>query len=149
MSVKKQLLQACIDHVQARIDTANAAIAQAREAANSETKSSAGDKYETGRAMMQQEIEKNATQAAEAQKLLRVLTAIDAEKIPAKVQLGSMVKTNVGRYYFAASLGKVSLAGEDYFVISPGSPLGQAFFGKAKGDTVSFMGQSHLIEELS
>jgi transcription elongation GreA/GreB family factor len=149
MEVKQQLLQTCIDHVKSRIDTANAAISEARGAANSETKSSAGDKYETGRAMMQQEIEKNATQAGEAQKLLQVLKSIDPSKTPGTVQLGSMVKTSLGHYYFAASLGKVSLDGKDYFVISPGSPLGQAFFGKKKGDKVTFMGQKHLIEELT
>ncbi len=98
--------------------------------------------------MMQQEIEKNAIQAAEAQKLLQVLKSIDPSKSPGKVQLGSMVKTNLGHYYFAASLGQVALEGINYFVISPGSPIGQAFFGKLKGEKVAFLGQNHVIESL-
>jgi transcription elongation GreA/GreB family factor len=148
MQAKAQLLQTCIDHVQARINAAQAAMAEARESANSETKSSAGDKYETGREMMQQEIEKNSKQAAEAQKLLQVLKSIDPEKRSETVKLGSMVITGQATYYFAASLGQVALDGKPFIVISPGAPLGQAFFGKKQGDKVQFAGQTHTIEEL-
>lgn len=149
MSVKQQLFQACIDHVQSRIANASAAIAEAKEAAASETKSSAGDKYETGRAMMQQEIEKHSRQLTESQKLLQVLNAIDHSKTPATAQLGSLVKTSSASYYLAASIGQVVVGGDQYFVVSPGAPVGQALIGKKKGDSFTFGGRTERIEEVA
>jgi hypothetical protein len=54
--------------VHQRIASAEEAIRMAQESANQEGKSSAGDKYETGRAMAQLEIEKASGQLAEANK---------------------------------------------------------------------------------
>jgi len=51
-------------YIDQRIDAAKKAIGEAQASANEETKSSAGDKYETGRAMMQLAIEQNSTQLA-------------------------------------------------------------------------------------
>ena len=45
-----------------KIESAKKAIESAKEARDSDTKSSVGDKYETGRAMMQIELEKNEVQ---------------------------------------------------------------------------------------
>ena len=59
MDIKNQLYQLCCNYVNKRIDEINVIIDEAVEAANNETKSSAGDKYEVGREMMQQEIELN------------------------------------------------------------------------------------------
>ena len=60
MTTKDRLLQKCTEFVSQKIKTIEHSILELRLAANSETKSSVGDKYETGRAMIQLEIEKNA-----------------------------------------------------------------------------------------
>jgi sortase (surface protein transpeptidase) len=57
-ALKTRLHSLCVSYVGQRIETAQRAIAIAQASANEETKSSAGDKYETGRAMAQLEIEK-------------------------------------------------------------------------------------------
>ena len=51
----------------------------AQEAANEEGKSSVGDKYETGRAMMQIERDKAAQQLDEALKLKNIIDQISIE----------------------------------------------------------------------
>lgn len=91
--------------------TANSLISKAIEhaqlAANEETKSSAGDKYETGRAMMQLEIEKQSVQLAEAMKLKHVLSQINPEKTTETIQSGSLVFTDQGNFYISISAGKL------------------------------------------
>ena len=65
-------------YVHERIAATQEAIYTAQLSANEETKSSAGDKYETGRAMAQLEIEKNTAQLAEALKLKQMLKQISS-----------------------------------------------------------------------
>ena len=69
MDLKKDLYlfcQAYISNRKARIEARIAAVSEALEA---ESKSSAGDKHETGRAMLQLEREKLGHQLAEAEKI--------------------------------------------------------------------------------
>jgi len=72
-SVKKQLYSLCLAYIDERIQVANQAIQFAQDSANDETKSTAGDKYETGRAMAQLEIEKINAQLNESKKLSKIL----------------------------------------------------------------------------
>ena len=60
-----------------RIETANRDIQLAKESRDNETKSTAGDKYETGRAMVQFELEKNKVQLNKAIQLKNELSQIN------------------------------------------------------------------------
>ena len=90
----------------------------AQQSANNETKSSAGDKYETGRAMMHLEKERLARQMIEVAKLRKPLEMINPEKIESTVALGSIVTTENRNYFLSVSLGEVELEEEKYFCIS-------------------------------
>lgn len=146
--LKQPLHTACQNYIQKQIHTAQAAIAAAEEAANEETKSSAGDKYETGRAMMQLEKEKNETQLMSILELRDVLAQINPAKKCEVVELGSLVKTNQGTFYIAVGIGKLKLAEQTYLVISPTSPIGQALQGLRQGGTANFQGRTYQIEEI-
>ena len=74
IELKKELYKQCLDYVQQRMQAAEQAIEAAQKASNDDTKSSAGDKYETGRAMMQQETARNLVQLNETNKLKKVST---------------------------------------------------------------------------
>ena len=115
--------------------------------ANQETKSSAGDKYETGRAMMHLEKEKLASQRAEALRQKKVLDQINLSPSPA-VALGSLVQTNRGWFFVAVGLGKMSLEQEECFAISPAAPIGQALMGKVAGEACTFNGASLIIIDI-
>jgi hypothetical protein len=80
ISIKQQLYAKCLVFVEQRIATAQEAIASAQRSANEETKSSAGDKYETGRAMAQLEIEKSTLQLAESFKLKQFLEKMEVDQ---------------------------------------------------------------------
>ena len=145
---KIDLLEYCKTYVAKRMSRFAVAISAAQSDANKETKSSAGDKHETGRAMAQLETENNSKHLTEAKKLNAVLSQIDPGKKNTSIELGAFVKTNLGNYFIAISAGKTHLFGDEVYLISPASPIGQHFLGKKEGDTVSFNQQSIAIQEV-
>lgn len=147
-AIKQELYRRCQDYLRERVRTAREAIADAQQAANDETKSSSGDKYETGRAMMQLEVEKNSVQLAESLRLQQALDQIDIKTQSDVVCPGSLVITDRGVYYIAISLGKVILQGETYFVIAATSPIGGQLMGLKAGDTMTFRGTAYVVREV-
>lgn len=145
---KKQLYEECQRLIQQRIDVIDAAMREAQGSANEETKSSAGDKYETGRAMMHLETEKLTSQRVEILKLKRVLDQIDPLRPASDVSLGSLVHTEQGLFYLAVGLGTVAVEEQFCTVISPMAPLGQALRGHRIGDQVTFNGRSFSIHNI-
>ncbi len=135
---KAELLALCQAYIQKRIDTARQAMESAQEAANSESKSSAGDKYETGRAMAQLERDRNAHLLAEAMGVERELNQLNVEKAYEMVQPGSLAVTNRGLFFISIGAGKLTLDGVDYFAVSAASPIGTALSGRKAKDTVTF-----------
>lgn len=145
LSIKASLLLHCQHYVAQRIRTAQQAMDAAQEAANSESKSSAGDKYETGRAMAQLERDRNAQLLAEALKLQQDLNRLMVEKPYDTAQPGSLVQTNRGAFFISISAGKLTHNGQDYFAISPASPIATALAGKKTGDTLTFNKQPYQV----
>lgn len=147
-NIKQQLFQQCEAYVAQKIATAKKGMQDAQNAANNETKSSVGDKYETGRAMMHLEKNKYAIQLGEAIQLKQQLSEINPNKNGEIVENSSLIKTNKGNFFIAISLGKVELDAEKYFVISLASPLGKALYQAKKGDTVPFRNMKYQILDL-
>lgn len=147
--MKVELYQLCVEFVENRIALFSGAINDAQEGANSQTKSSAGDKHETGRAMAQLETEKNAQQLMEAKKLRAVLSQIDPKKLTETIELGSLVETSNGWFYIAISAGKLVHEGTMVFAVSPTSPIGRELLGKKKGDQLKFNGRPIAIKIVS
>jgi hypothetical protein len=148
IELKQKLYNLCVDYVNQRISTAQNAIDSAQTSANEEIKSSAGDKYETSRSLMQQEAQWGRTQLEEAQKLKQDLDQIIV--IPsAVIQSGSLVFTNKGIFYIAISAGRLSIDGETIFAISALSPLGIKLMGQEKGARFDLNGQVFNILEFA
>ncbi|GAB3950827.1 hypothetical protein GCM10028805_29680 [Spirosoma harenae] len=145
---KSALFALCESYVQQRISTAQEAMEAAQEAANSESKSSAGDKYETGRAMAQLERDRHAQLLGEALKVERDLKQISVEKSYDTVQPGSLVTTNRGMFFISIGAGKLTFAGRDYFAVSIASPIGNALTGRKAGETVTFNKMMYQLLEV-
>lgn len=143
--LKEKLHTLCIAYVQGRMQASEQAIAEAQQAVNDDTKSSAGDKYETGREMMQQETNRNLAQLNEANKLMVALNLVGFKSTSAKIETGSVVKTNNGDFYVAISAGTLQLEGESYFAISPASPIGLKLKGLQAGDSFILNGKNYQI----
>jgi transcription elongation GreA/GreB family factor len=143
--MKPALYEACMRFIAARIETAETALAQAQEASNDDTKSSAGDKFETTREMMQQDIFRNKKLLADAQQnlaLLKSLVDVPAAEI---VKNGSLVETSQGVFYVSVSAGQLSIDGKTAFAMSAASPVGQLMLGKRVGEAFSFNQKEYKI----
>ncbi len=147
--IKEHLHKVCMEYLDERINSAQQAINAARESANDDTKSSAGDKYETTREMMQQEIDRNRRQLEETQKLKLLLQQIDPLKTTDTVQNGSLVDTNFGKFYISISRGQILFEGSNYFAISAVSPIGIKLMNQKQGAEFDFNGKSFKIEYVS
>lgn len=147
-NIKQELYKLCREYIDKRIQAARLAISEAQQSANQESKSSSGDKYETGRAMMQLEIEKNAVQLEESLKLKQTLDHINIENRAVSVQPGSLVVTDRETFFIAISLGKVTLHNQHFLVISANSPLGIKLIGLKPGDKITFKDNSYVVNEL-
>jgi transcription elongation GreA/GreB family factor len=146
--IKTSLYSLCIDYADERIATATEAIKAARDSSTEDTKSSAGDKYETGRAMMQQDIDRQTLQLGEAQKLKLFLERMEHVNSTDTVQNGSLAVTNQGTFYLAISIGQVDLDGEKYYVISPASPIGAQLMKQKVGAVFTFNGKNYKIKAI-
>ena len=154
MSVNNQLIKQalyirCQQYVQERIDTARSAMNAAQEAANEESKSSAGDKYETGRAMAQIERDRHAQLLAEALKLDQDMAQIDIGKPTAMARPGSLIITDRGRFFISISVGKLTVEGTDYFAVSAASPIGAQLLGRKAGDVIMFNKLTYRVQDVA
>ncbi len=147
--MKQQLLVLCQNYVQQRINTARQAMEAAQESANSEEKSSAGDKYETGRAMAQLERDRHAQLLAEARKLEGDLLRLNIDKTYETVQPGSLVVTSRGTFFISISAGKLTIDGTDCFAVSPASPIAALLLGHRAGESVTFNKLTYQILAIS
>jgi transcription elongation GreA/GreB family factor len=147
--IKEEVHQHCLRLVQQKLAEAESAILEAQRAANDETKSSVGDKYETGRAMMHLEQEKLAGQRTTALRQLQLLHQINPHQSSCRVGLGSLVHTSEGFFYLAAGIGRVRVGEAACYVISTVAPLGQALRGKHPGDEIQLNGRKIRIIDVS
>ncbi len=148
MTTKAQLHAHCLQLIDVRLEELQTAIATVQESRNNETKSSAGDKYETGRAMMQQEEDKLLARLDNTRQMRLQLTQLDLTLSSDRVELGSMVQTNARTYYLSVSLGKVVLEGKTYFCISPEAPISQLLLGKAVDESIQINGRKEQLQAL-
>lgn len=136
--IKQTLLEEVEELIYQKIALFQKMMDDAQDSANNETKSSAGDKFETGRAMMHIERDKNAKQLSEARKLELFLSQTKADKIFDKIAFGSVVQTDCGNYFISIAAGRILVDEKKYFAISPQSPLAKELMQKEKGDTITF-----------
>ncbi len=129
-----------------RIDTSSDAIAATRMSFTSDTKSSAGDKHEVGRAMVQQELDKQEAQHAHLQTLLHELQRVPMERTFTQGAFGSLMHTDQGSYFLAIGLGPVQVDGHTCYAISLAAPIGQLLLGKGAGDTILFNGRRIVVQ---
>ncbi|HCS21150.1 MAG TPA: 3-oxoacyl-ACP synthase [Bacteroidetes bacterium] len=144
---KENWLEAAHQVLSDRIQVAEKAMKRAQEAAQGEEKSSAGDKYETARAMSQLERDMNARQLDQAIKERDLLSKLDIGPKD-HVMRGAAIKTREAYYFIAMGLGKIEFDGEACIFLSPSSPLGLALMDKKTGEQISWNGQTIDIVEV-
>jgi hypothetical protein len=148
LELKQQLYQKCQDFLNERLETIQCTILDIQNSLQSETKSSVGDKHETGRAMLQLEREKVGYQLAEVQKLKELLDRIDPTTINENIALGSIVFTSKSNYFIALSAGEIEINGDVFYAISPSTPIAVLLLSKSIGDTIIFRDTNFIITKI-
>ena len=136
MVLKEDLLKQCVLFVNDKLDIIETIMSENRKALEQESKSSAGDKHETGRAMLHLEMEKASQQFAVAQQMKEILHRIHLNSVSKKIKLGSLITTDQGIYFLSISAGQLTVEENIYYAISPSSPIGALLIGKEKGANV-------------
>lgn len=152
MKLSDTLYQLCLEFIDNRIKTIRNAIQETQASADEESKSSAGDKYETGLSMMQLDMEKQAEQLQEA---IRTRNSLEHVKLldemngqSSSIRPGNAVETNNGNFYLAISAGQLKTNGQTYFAVSPATPIGGKLMGLKVGDSFSFNGKQYTINKI-
>lgn len=145
LNIKAQIHAACLQEVADRLTIIKNRLVSIQESKNNETKSSAGDKYETGRAMMQIEEENIMKQRAKVLADQKSLMAIQHQKRYTEAINGAVVMTNQLNFYISVALGKIEFGGVTYYCISKQSPIGQQLLMKQKGDKVKVNNREYVL----
>ncbi|KQT17663.1 hypothetical protein ASG31_09740 [Chryseobacterium sp. Leaf404] len=140
---KEEILHILKDKISEKIVTLENLIAETRASSN-DTKSSMGDKYETGREMLQQEINNLQVQLNEVLKQQDLLSTISCKE-SSKSEKGALVQTDKGFFYISVSLGNVNYEQVKIFCISPDSPLAKALQDKTEGEQISLKNVAQSI----
>jgi transcription elongation GreA/GreB family factor len=143
--MKEKLLEKVKELIENRMQTSFEAMEAAKNSANEEGKSSAGDKYETARAMGQLDREMNGRMYEQARQERLSLDKIDIETHFTKIAFGALVETTMGCFFVSIGAGIIELNKTKFMVISQEAPIGQVILGKTIGDTFEFRGKSHKI----
>lgn len=141
LDISKRILEERIAANQYTIDNAQAA-------ANEEGKSSAGDKYETSRAMSHLEKEMYSKQLASNKNELAALLNIDCIKLMPEVAPGSVIKCAVCSFFIAAGLGKIKAGDEIVYFLSPHAPLAVILYQKKQGENILLNGKNTIILDI-
>ncbi len=136
--IKEELLKACKEHLMQRRDVVQQILDNVATSLREETKSTAGDKHETGRAMLQLERENAGKQLAAIEKLEQIFLRIKLDLSEGPVHLGSVVVTSQASYFISIPVGAIKVDGRTFYAIGIGSPIGQLLMGKREGDEVRF-----------
>ena len=144
-TIKTELLALCQLSINQRLDSIKDIINNLQQSLESETKSSAGDKHETGRAMVQLEREKAGQQLVDIQKSQHILDKINPEATSETIGLGSVVFTSGSNYFIGISSGELRVENTTFYAISSSTPIGQLLLGKRVGDEVVFRNNSFVI----
>lgn len=145
---KEQILQKCKELVDEKLNKLFYALEELNESAEAESKSTAGDKHETGRAMIQLEQEKIGKQIQEWENQKLILSKIDLCKDSKHISLGSLIETDKGLFFIGINLGRIKLNDQEVMVISIQSPLGSLMAKNNRNDSIVFSNSTYNIKEV-
>ena len=144
MNTKEALIDSCRQILDENLKSNEAAMKDVRTAMFNETKSSAGDKFETARATMQREEERlkgSIIKLKQQEQLLKQTPLISCDS----VSPGALVTTDSGSYFISIGLGKITIEEKVYYAISPQAPIYLAMRDKKEKEVFTFNGRQFKI----
>jgi len=148
MDFKTQVYKKCASEIEAKISHLQNVLIELKLSAANETKSTAGDKYETALAMLQIEQASTSKQLQIFKEQQLVLQKINPLHSAPTVCVGSLVNTSLGNFFVSIAIGKMEVNSVVVFAISPQSPLGTKLFGLKVGDNANLNSKLFLINSI-
>lgn len=146
--LKTELAAHCLRILEEKVAAIKSDLDELSKDVQGESKSSAGDKHETARAMMNLEQEKLGRQLEEVIKMREAFEQIEFGKTSAIVIPGSLIFTDKGIFWLSIPLGKIVFEEKEIILLSPGSPLGKAILHSEIGQKVEINKTSYCIESI-
>lgn len=148
LNLKEKLKNYCLDLLRQRLATAESLVQTAQESANNEGKSSAGDKYETGRAMGHLQKEMYQQQSAKIRHELLVASSTEVKLQPATIKRGTVIVSDNLIIFICVGLGKKSVDGHTVLFVSEDSPLFTILARKRHLETFQIDKSEKVIREI-
>jgi transcription elongation GreA/GreB family factor len=141
---KKEVIQSFVDKLTLERNELKTALEETRGSTQSETKSSAGDKYETQREMMQMEINRMESQISNLNDSISQWNSFNT--IDNTVNWGSLIEISIGgkvvHLIIGPSSGDIQLNKNTIKSISKDSPIGKAIWGQTAPAEFEFSGKT-------
>ena len=143
------ILKHLLGHVDKDLEEAKARMASLKESLGAESKSSAGDKHETGRAMIHLEQERVQDTVGRLEHMRGILVQRAAQdKCIQRVSPGALVETTGPWVLVGVPLGKVQLPHALVLCVGAEAPLAQQWHGAQPGDQVALGPQKLTIQAI-
>lgn len=143
------ILKHLLDHVDKDLAEAKARMASLKESLGAESKSSAGDKHETGRAMIHLEQERVQDTVGRLEHMRGILIQrAFQDKAIQRVSPGALVETTGPWVLVGVPLGKVQLPDTLVLCVGAEAPLAQQWRGAQPGDQVALGPQKLTIQAI-
>ena len=113
MLTKSEVIAELDKQLLRKLSYLNTSLKQAIDSRNSDTKSSAGDKFETSREMAQIEIQKIETEISKTQQFITDLAS----------KASQLIITDKGAFLISIPFGKLMVSGTEVFCISKTAPI--------------------------
>ena len=149
INLKDLLFNHCENHINTKLKNYLKIDQELFKSLNEETKSSAGDKHETTRAMIQIEREKNSKRIKEienSKKQLIVIKSVQLDNL--KVSPGSIIFTSNNNYFISISSEIYSSDTNKIYCVSTNTPIAKSYLEKKIGDIVTFNNIESKIEKI-
>ncbi len=145
LNIKEKIYYHLLKTINDKILSLENILVELKESISNETKSTAGDKYETARAMLHLEQENIFKQLQNANDQRRELELIDFGKRSNIVSNGSLITTDKDSFFISIGFGKMVMDSKTIVALSSKSPLGSIFMEKQVGDSCTYLSQTYLI----
>jgi len=146
--IKKILFNHCKAHLKKKMEVLEKQKKSLQNDLTSETKSSAGDKHETGRAMIQLEREKLGNLIRKIELNYQRINTIKDFKTSTIISLGSIIFTDKANYYVAIAADSCEVNSKVFYCISSQSPIGKLLIGKKINESIIFNDIESTILEI-
>lgn len=145
---RKKLIDQISEQLHSQLVELKIDLQELKSEMENDTKSSAGDKFETSREMSAQEFRRLQTQIEYKTELIHQLNQLPNSKA-VSVQYGSLVQLNNQWILLGVGAGKFEIENTVVMCLSIHSPLGIVLVGKQKNDSIHFNNNTFTIQSIS